>query len=65
MNQSGTGFNDHGMAVDYYSLKRDSNASKLSNKMNSRASSLSMVRLERELNISSRVGTADAAKTAE
>ena len=53
------------MAVDYYSLKRNSNASKISNKMNSRASSLSMVRLERELNIGSRVGTADAAKTAE
>ena len=33
--------------------------------MNSRASSLSMVRLERELNIGSRVGTADAANTAE
>ena len=65
MNQSGTGFNEHGMGVDYHSLKRNSNASKVSNKMNSRASSLSMVRLERELNIGSRVGTADAAKTAE
>ena len=53
------------MHADYHSLKRNSNASKLSSKMHSRASSISMIRLERELNPGLRLGTADAAKTAE